>query len=313
MRQNKKRNKKTTKNLQKGLALFSILLYMSSITAMAGSWLPDLYGTGTWGYNDTNELKASGWKWLDADKNGTYECYYFDDEGKLALGTEIDSYRVNADGQWTLDGAVQRRTLPDWISSAPVRLSGGSVNLAYPQLNFSDEAVTRQVSQTISNYVNEIQQPEEGDLGWGGGTNTLDYDLVLSASGNYLGLSFQHYVYYEGATHGSTEERYYTLTPDRGILQLSDLGDSALEQEITRQVRESLKARMESGELVLFEAADSIDLKLGEGNWMLADDGLHVVFQQYEIAPYAAGIIDVCVPYAGITGLMNSYGQSLVQ
>lgn len=62
------------------------------------------YGTnaaGTTWYHD-------GWKWIDGNKDGISECYYFTPNGYIVTnGKTPDGYDVNADGQWTINGVVQ--------------------------------------------------------------------------------------------------------------------------------------------------------------------------------------------------------------
>ena len=62
------------------------------------------YGTnaaGTTWYHD-------GWQWIDGNKDGISECYYFAPNGYIVTnGKTPDGYDVNADGQWTINGVVQ--------------------------------------------------------------------------------------------------------------------------------------------------------------------------------------------------------------
>ena len=57
----------------------------------------------------------TGWHWIDDNKDGICECYYFREasdgrRGRLYKGTTTpDGYTVNKKGQWTIDGVVQTR------------------------------------------------------------------------------------------------------------------------------------------------------------------------------------------------------------
>lgn len=61
------------------------------------------YGTnaaGTTWYHD-------GWQWIDGNKDGISECYYFASNGYIVTnGKTPDGYDVNADGQWTIGAAA---------------------------------------------------------------------------------------------------------------------------------------------------------------------------------------------------------------
>ena len=57
------------------------------------------------------EKQSGGWMWIDADGNGTQECYYFDtNDGHMYVSTTTpDGYTVNEKGQWTVNGVVQTK------------------------------------------------------------------------------------------------------------------------------------------------------------------------------------------------------------
>ena len=60
----------------------------------------------------SGEKQSGGWMWIDADGNGTQECYYFDtNDGHMYVSTTTpDGYTVNEKGQWTVNGVVQTKT-----------------------------------------------------------------------------------------------------------------------------------------------------------------------------------------------------------
>lgn len=77
-----------------------------SITAMAAGWQQN--ATGWWWQNDDGTWPANTWVWLDGNKDGVAECYYFDGNGYMAANTTTpDGYTVDANGAWTVNGAVQ--------------------------------------------------------------------------------------------------------------------------------------------------------------------------------------------------------------
>lgn len=59
--------------------------------------------------NDDGSRNANGWFWLDGNKDGVYECYYFDANGIMAFDTTVDGYLVNSDGQWVENGVIQTK------------------------------------------------------------------------------------------------------------------------------------------------------------------------------------------------------------
>ena len=83
------------------------LSVLSSMTAFAGQWIQE--ERGWWGQNDDGSYPVSTWKWIDGNKDGLSESYYFNEAGYLATNTTIDGYTVNADGAWTENGEVLLR------------------------------------------------------------------------------------------------------------------------------------------------------------------------------------------------------------
>jgi len=65
--------------------------------------------TGWIWVNDDGSRNANGWFWLDGNKDGVYECYYFDANGIMASDTTVDGYLVNSDGQWVENGVIQTK------------------------------------------------------------------------------------------------------------------------------------------------------------------------------------------------------------
>lgn len=64
-------------------------------------WWYGTNATGTTWYHD-------GWQWIDGNKDGFSECYYFTPNGYIVTnGKTPDGYDVNADGQWSINGVVQ--------------------------------------------------------------------------------------------------------------------------------------------------------------------------------------------------------------
>lgn len=77
----------------------SVISYVifKAMKAYADSWQLD--GNG-WRYLiDDSSHVTSGWKWLDRNHNGTFECYCFGLDGYLIVNTVTpDNYQVDQDG-----------------------------------------------------------------------------------------------------------------------------------------------------------------------------------------------------------------------
>lgn len=96
---------------RKGLAIAGLVAGLSALTSMtafAGEWKQD--SNGWWWQNDDGSYPVSTWQWLDGNKDGLSESYYFNEAGYLVTNTTIDGYTVNADGAWIVDEVVQTKT-----------------------------------------------------------------------------------------------------------------------------------------------------------------------------------------------------------
>ncbi len=72
-------------------------------------WVKDQ--RGYWWRNGDGTYPVNTWMWLDGNKDGIYENYYFDSDGYCLLNTVTpDGYTVNENGAWVVDGVVQTQT-----------------------------------------------------------------------------------------------------------------------------------------------------------------------------------------------------------
>lgn len=88
------------------LAMAAAMTVGVATTAMAAEWKQD--AKGWWWQEDNGSYPTSQWKWLDGNKDGIAECYYFDGTGYMMANTTTpDGYAVNGEGQWMENGAVK--------------------------------------------------------------------------------------------------------------------------------------------------------------------------------------------------------------
>ena len=82
------------------------------LTAWASAWQQT---SGRWWYQmDGGKYPVNGWMWIDGDRNGIAECYYFDQAGYLLTNTVTpDNCRVNQSGAWVDgNGTVHTKRVP---------------------------------------------------------------------------------------------------------------------------------------------------------------------------------------------------------
>lgn len=116
---------------------------------------------------------------------------------------------------------------------------------------------------------------------------------------------------YSGGSHPNSVQIAYNLDiGNQRLLRLEDViaEDSAdeLAQLVLAKVNETFAPL---GEGALFsDYADWIDTSMIYGNmtpyWYLNDQGLVIFYNQYELGPYAAGIIKAELPYETLSGIL---------
>ena len=67
------------------IALTAIMALSISSTAFAASWQKN--DTGWWWQEDNGSYPTNTWQWIDGNKDGVAECYYFNESGYCVLNT----------------------------------------------------------------------------------------------------------------------------------------------------------------------------------------------------------------------------------
>ena len=118
---------------------------------------------------------------------------------------------------------------------------------------------------------------------------------------------------YSGGTHPNSVQVAYNLDiENRRILRLEDIiaesGAGELAKLVLSEVDEKF-APIDGGNGLFEDYADTIGTSMAYGNmtayWYLNDVGLVVFYNQYELGPYAAGIIKAELPYETLDGILN--------
>ncbi|MFF2094412.1 DUF3298 and DUF4163 domain-containing protein [Paenibacillus sp. NPDC058174] len=156
--------------------------------------------------------------------------------------------------------------------------------------------------KTMEDFKLLKKQAEEGSADAAAGGYTfhpyemkLDYTLKSdggAAAGGKLSLTVQTYLY-SGGAHGGTRVDTYNVRNDVKAEPLTlekvlgsrfkELGEGALKQALAEDPE-----RFNATDVENFELTD-------DHTFYLADGKVYLLFQEYEVAPYAGGIIDVQV------------------
>lgn len=102
-------------DLSKGQSAFDWFRFDAEGSMMTG-WFLDTDGSYYYLNNDSDGTRGrmvTGWYWVP-DAAGVRKCYYFNPNsdgkrGRMLSNTTVEGYALNADGAWTVNGAVQTK------------------------------------------------------------------------------------------------------------------------------------------------------------------------------------------------------------
>ena len=117
---------------------------------------------------------------------------------------------------------------------------------------------------------------------------------------------------YSGGSHPNSVQIAYNLDiENQRTLRLEDIITETGAEELAELVRAAVDekfALIDGGNGLFDDYASTIDNSMSWGSmtpyWYLNDTGLVIFYNQYELGPYAAGIIKVELPYESLGGIL---------
>ncbi|MBR2518920.1 MAG: DUF3298 domain-containing protein [Selenomonadaceae bacterium] len=160
-----------------------------------------------------------------------------------------------------------------------------------------DEKINGAIFDEIQRFVKECHYSAQNDDLEIGDMYT-NFEIPCNRAGNTVILSvvLTESIYYKLAAHPATYRHALNFNAETGEKinhgYLTDVGDGSNPKFSLDNVSKKLREYADREELFLFD--DALPLKNLPENFYF-DENLHVhfIFQQYEVAPYAVGIIDL--------------------
>jgi hypothetical protein len=252
--------------------------------------------------------------------------------------TELDLAQI--EGKWSKpDGSKQT---PFDITEQPVKFTGPqriisklikeakeesqySINVEYPQVEGGDarfDKFNREVRGMITKRITKWKADQTENEGamttdlppeTGGSTMDMSYDIRY-ATDDLISVQFTAGDYFRGAAHPN----HFTIAVNYDLkngkkLALGDLFKpksnylSAISSFCIKNLKEQSKKRdlMLEDESIQTGAGPKAD---NYQAWTVTKKGLWIVFDPYQVGPYAAGPQYVLVPYSAIKDLVNPDG-----
>ena len=128
--------------------LLIILMLNSSFSTFALTFKDNHY------YYNSKDYYKSCWQWLDLNSDGLYECYYFNILGHMYKnGTTPDGYQVNVNGEWVVDGVVQRKNNIEVKDLIDINIS--TISSTYNTKNYVIIDVKKDFDEELDNFIEE--------------------------------------------------------------------------------------------------------------------------------------------------------------
>lgn len=179
--------------------------------------------------------------------------------------------------------------------------SGKFKNAAMTMNNFyrcsAAELKRRYEKELYCMAVNDLKCRESGDFPTYQGVQ----DFKVCYNGNCtLSVYYDKYEFTGGA-HGTTLRCSDTWNLQSGLrMKISDFFSPCVNfcDYVTGAVKAEIKRQIDCGEVSYFDDWEKLVNKtFNQRSFYLTEKGVTVYFQQYDIAPYAAGIRNFCIPF----------------
>ncbi|MGE5248865.1 MAG: RsiV family protein [Bacteroidota bacterium] len=183
-----------------------------------------------------------------------------------------------------------------------------------PEMQGSDDPRVQEFNSLAGGVVSDAVNEFKASLKYAPATpvtsgSSLDvkYDLV-SPPGDLYSLKFNVAGYFDGAAHPYHYSRTLTYDLEKG----QEIKLAALflpDSDYLKVIADFCKAELATRDIgfdAFSTGADPTDENYR--NWNITAGGLLITFDEYQVAPYAAGPQTVLIPYSELTAIINPEG-----
>ena len=149
----------------------------------------------------------------------------------------------------------------------------------------------KKINKNIKKYQLDLKSTIEKDASQNCPVHPYELMTNYHVKSNNDIFSLEVLIYdYRGGAHGMSTRQYYNInTKTNKQIHLEDIADiDAINKEIQRQIEE----RFNKGEIFFDEGLKFKGVNKNQSFYITNDGQIVVVFGLYEIAPYAAGILE---------------------
>jgi hypothetical protein len=200
------------------------------------------------------------------------------------------------------------------------------IDVTYPQINFGPDALMglRGMADDVNNIIDtminkRINSFRDDTMQTGFDTITKANSLlemknaIVNKDHDLLSIRFDIFYYYSGAAHPMTEVRTlnYGFT-STGLLELANLFEprsnfiELISQYSIRELKDNLsRDGIDDNGWIEQGAGPDID---NFSAWNIGNDTLIIIFNAYQVGPYAIGIQEVHIPFYALRSIINPKG-----
>ena len=169
---------------------------------------------------------------------------------------------------------------------------------------YMEEYTTRY--ESLSNSYYEDKARLEGEMPLWYWYSMSNSNKILFRSDSLLSYAVE-YSDYEGGAHGSYRILYTCIDLNElNTISEEDLFMPDYYKPLTEKIIQRLMDQYDAIEpdSLLMRGFFTIEDIVPNKNFWLNEEGIHYTYNQYEIAPYSMGVIDVTVPYADLRDIL---------
>lgn len=162
------------------------------------------------------------------------------------------------------------------------------------------DALEKECTEDAQNLYSDLGE----DLDWFGDCYQNISTAVLDTTSAIVTVKSEMSSYMGGA-HGSHNVYYYVINrTDGALLKEKDVLKDYSEAKQAELIKEALNEKFGTSVMDVLFGLDDVK---ANGNFHFTTEGMVYTFNEYEIAPYSSGMIEVVIPYAKLSNLKELY------
>lgn len=191
------------------------------------------------------------------------------------------------------------------------------INQIFAAVREADDSQLEEYESWAMGHYQQVQESGEGFFT----EYAMDREYAVTYQSDRL-LSIRGFMYiYTGGAHPGTVIQTWNLDletgEDKKLMELAEEPER-LQEFLNEWIQSELESREIEEGISLVEGLfpdyqEILAQSLQEPVWYVREGNLWIVFNEYEIAPYAAGVIEVAIPLEELQEYWNEAGQQLLE